>query len=150
MLFNDPTRKLYYQIATADGALVAGRAHACAPPAQSRSAHRKLLYDGQSTSEPVRIVEMRVRADGSGALPEALVRVAETKNKRNELAREILLSVVLPQVVLILIAGAMVWVGVVRGLSPLKRCSGDCDAIASRPAPGESRNGARRGQAARR
>jgi two-component system sensor histidine kinase TctE len=57
-------------------------------------------------------------ADGS---PGTIVRVAETMNKRNELAREILLSVVLPQVLLILIAGALVWIGVDRGLRPLRR-----------------------------
>jgi two-component system sensor histidine kinase TctE len=49
------------------------------------------------------------------------VRVAETMVKRNGLAREILLSVVIPQVLLILIAGIVVWLGVVRGLSPLQR-----------------------------
>src|SRR5690606_19226876 len=51
----------------------------------------------------------------------AVVRVAETLNKRNEFAREILLSVLLPQLLLILIAAAVVWIGVVRGLAPLAR-----------------------------
>jgi two-component system sensor histidine kinase TctE len=50
-----------------------------------------------------------------------VVRVAETWVKRNELAREILLSVVVPQLLLILTAGIVVWLGVVRGLAPLKR-----------------------------
>jgi len=57
------------------------------------------------------------------------VRVAETTVKRNELAREILLSVVLPQLLLILSACVVVWVGVVRGLSPLDRLQ---RAVASR------------------
>jgi two-component system sensor histidine kinase TctE len=51
----------------------------------------------------------------------AAVRVAETRTKRDELAREILLSVVGPQLLLIFIAGAVVWIGVARGLAPLER-----------------------------
>jgi two-component system sensor histidine kinase TctE len=69
----------------------------------------------------VRIVQLTVGAEGSAGRPAAVVRVAETQTKRNELAREILLSVVAPQVLLILIAGIVVWVGVVRGLAPLDR-----------------------------
>ena len=47
------------------------------------------------------------------------MRIAETKVKRRELTGEIVLSVVLPQVLLILFACVIVWVGVVKGLSPL-------------------------------
>jgi two-component system sensor histidine kinase TctE len=49
------------------------------------------------------------------------VRVAETKEQRVALAREFLLSVIMPQLLLILIAGVVVWHGVVRGLAPLER-----------------------------
>jgi two-component system sensor histidine kinase TctE len=82
-----------------------------------------------------------LRAQASGAL----VRVAETENKRSELAREILLSVIVPQLLLIVIAGAVVWVGVVRGLSPLERLRHalaarshrDRSAVAAHDVPGE-------------
>src|SRR5262249_23666896 len=66
-------------------------------------------------------VELKVAADPVSGRPPAVVRVAETEGKRNTLAREILVSVIAPQVLLIVIAGIVVWVGVVRGLAPLER-----------------------------
>ncbi len=84
-------------------------------------ARGETLYDAEIDKQRVRVVESRVAQPAAGNGPDAIVRIAETKHKRDELAREILLSVVLPQVVLILIAGAIVWFGVVRGLAPLER-----------------------------
>lgn len=120
VLFTDPSDTLYHAIAAPDGTLLAGR-QIPPPPENTASTAAEVLYDGEIEAQAVRIAELRVRHAGPAAQPEAMVRVAETKNKRNELAREILLSVVVPQVVLILIASAIVWVGVVRGLSPLRR-----------------------------
>jgi two-component system sensor histidine kinase TctE len=48
-----------------------------------------------------------------------LVAVAETLGKRQALAREILWDVILPQLVLIVVAGVAVWLGIGRGLIPL-------------------------------
>jgi two-component system sensor histidine kinase TctE len=64
----------------------------------------------------VRVVEVPARV-GDGA---PLVRVAETLNKRDELAREMLASLLLPQLLLIAVAVFVVWRGVDRGLAPLK------------------------------
>jgi two-component system sensor histidine kinase TctE len=128
VLFTDATDKLYYEVATAEGKSVAGQPIARAPAANA-AGPEQALYDGVVDGHPVRIVELRMRrgADASGTIGYA--RVAETMNRRNELANEILLSVVLPQVLLILIACALVWVGVVRGLSPLRHLQ---QAVASR------------------
>ena len=126
VIFNDPQDTLYYEITDARGALIAGAPLTGQQPVWARSGPR--LFDGQIDGHPVRIVELHVPA----AAPDraaGTVRVAETKIKRNELAREIVLSVIVPQVLLILLAGVLVWAGVVRGLSPLARLQ---DEIASR------------------
>ena len=120
VLFTDPSDKIFFEIATVDGKVMAGEPIMPAPSAGASRA-QEVLYDGVVEDLPVRIVELRVDMDGVPAQPAATVRVAETKVKRNELAREILLSVLAPQVLLILIAGILVWGGVVRGLSPLAR-----------------------------
>jgi two-component system sensor histidine kinase TctE len=49
------------------------------------------------------------------------VQLAETLHKRTRLAWEMLASVVLPQLLLVLLSAAAVWVGVTRGLQPLQR-----------------------------
>jgi len=113
VLLTDPEDRLFFEV-VADGRRIDGEAvvPATGPVARRNSV---VFYDGTMHGEPVRIVELSIEPEG------AVVRVAETLNKRNEFAREILLSVVLPQLLLILIAGMVVWIGVVRGLAPLQR-----------------------------
>ena len=121
VLFTDPSDTLSFEVAAADGQLIAGDAiPAGVEPALGLTGGER-YYDGVMQGVPVRVVQLRVRADEASGRPAAMVRIAETTAKRNELTREILLSVVLPQVLLILLAGAIVWGGVVRGLSPLER-----------------------------
>lgn len=121
LLFADDADTVNFEIVTADGRHVEGTV--IAPPVRAAAAHAAtdILYDGELNGVAVRIVQRAVGAEAASARPAALVRVAETKNKRNELAREMLASVILPQVLLILIAGALVWAGVARGLAPLER-----------------------------
>ena len=117
LLFTDPSDRIYFEIAGPDGKTVDGTG--IAPPAALAQAGpgKELFYDSVLDGAPVRVAQLSTAAYGDR--PAARVRVAETKNKRNELAREILASTLLPQVLLILAAGLLVWFGVVRGLSPL-------------------------------
>ncbi len=126
LLFADDTDRVAFEIATADGRHVEGSV--ISPPAAQHTTDT--LYDGELNGAPVRIVQREVTANPALNHPAALVRIAETKNKRNELTREILASTVLPQVLLILIAATLVWVGVARGLAPLERVR---QSIATRP-----------------
>jgi two-component system sensor histidine kinase TctE len=129
ILLSDPSDHVYYEVATADERLVAGESLPPSPDARARKSVAEVFYDGRAHGEAVRIVELPLAGDRDTGRPPAVVRVAETENKRNELAREILASVVLPQILLIMLAGALVWAGVARGLSPLERVR---RAIASR------------------
>jgi two-component system, OmpR family, sensor histidine kinase TctE len=113
LLFGDPVDRIDFEIASAAGQHVEGATIAPPDLIAPDDLQAQTLYDGELNGAPVRIVQLAV------GFP-ALVRIAETKHKRIELAREILASVVLPQVLLVLIAGVLVWVGVVRGLAPLE------------------------------
>ncbi|MCW5576496.1 MAG: sensor histidine kinase N-terminal domain-containing protein, partial [Burkholderiales bacterium] len=110
VLLADPDDRLFFEVAGADGGRIDGEP---LPPAAGGAAVKRrnaqAFYDGEVHGEAVRIVELRIDAAGRRG---AVVRVAETLNKRGELAHEILLGVVLPQLLLILIAGVVVWVGV--------------------------------------
>jgi two-component system, OmpR family, sensor histidine kinase TctE len=67
-------------------------------------------------------VDMRRNGNGRAALKEpylALVQVAETLDKRAQLANEIIKGVILPQFIILPIALALVWFALSRGLSPL-------------------------------
>ncbi|MBY0557918.1 MAG: sensor histidine kinase N-terminal domain-containing protein [Burkholderiaceae bacterium] len=70
---------------------------------------------------PVRIAYAYVRLEhktGNEA-PMALVQVAETLEKRAQLANEIIKGVILPQFIILPIVLALVWFALARGLSPL-------------------------------
>jgi two-component system sensor histidine kinase TctE len=121
VLLTDATDRIYFGIIAADGSTVAGEALPGPNGKVLKGPRAEVLYDATVRGDVVRMVELRTEADPATRRPAAVVRVAETEGKRNELAREILLSVVAPQVLLILIAGSIVWVGVSHGLSPLMR-----------------------------
>jgi two-component system sensor histidine kinase TctE len=121
VLLVDPVDRLHFEVTNLDGRRIDGVSLASAGSTAAKLPAAEFFYDAEFEGEPVRIVELRLAPDPGSGRAGAVVRVAETKIKRNELAQEILLSVVLPQVLLILIACVVVWVGVVRGLSPLQR-----------------------------
>jgi two-component system sensor histidine kinase TctE len=121
ILLSDTDDAIFYTVATAAGERVAGDDIPAAPGDASAGHRGEMLYDGVLQERSVRIVEMPVTADASQGRPAGVVRVAETETKRNALAREILVSVVIPQALLILVAGIVVWAGVVHGLAPLER-----------------------------
>ena len=50
-----------------------------------------------------------------------IIQVAETRHKREQLASRIISGVLLPQFAIIPLAVALVWLGLTRGLAPLKR-----------------------------
>jgi signal transduction histidine kinase len=145
VLFSDPVDQIYFAVATADNRVIAGTPIATASGDAATGQRSEIFYDGKHNGAPVRVVELKVEADHKLGRPAAIVRVAETEVKRNELAREILLSVLLPQVLLIFIAGLVVWVGVVHGLAPLKRLQRavaqrshrDCSPVVLDNVPGE-------------
>jgi two-component system sensor histidine kinase TctE len=96
---------------------------------------------------PVRIAFAYVQLERSdGSTPQlALVQVAETLEKRAQLANAIIKGVILPQFIVLPIVLALVWFALARGLSPLAqlqeriraRSSEDLSPIASNQVPEE-------------
>ncbi len=118
MLLADQDDRLFYRVVAGNGALVGGNA---ALP-QVRTAHRNggpVFYDGEVDGEPVRLVSTQMALEQGGAHATVTVQAAETLNKRTRLAREILSSVVIPQLLMIILATMAVYYGVARGLRSL-------------------------------
>jgi two-component system, OmpR family, sensor histidine kinase TctE len=115
-LLLDQVDKVYYAVRSPSGDLIAGDA-ALLPSGAGASA----FYDGELHGDKVRVALLRTGVGADAFGPPAVVQVAETLRKRRALAQEIFIDVILPQLLLILIAGLLVWIGVARGLSPLRR-----------------------------
>ena len=75
------------------------------------------MYGGWLSGARVRVASVSLRLEGVAEPIE--VRVAETLRKRQALAAELLLSVLLPQIALVLLAGGVIWYSLRRALSPI-------------------------------
>jgi len=118
-LLLDQYDRVYYAVRSGNRATIAGDADVPIGIAGSSTndAHRApAFYDGEIAGEPVRVV--RLAASGNTS-----VSVAETRTKRRDLVDAIMVGVILPQLLLIVIAGIVLWAGVARGLSPLSNLS---------------------------
>ena len=116
ILFDDAQDSVFFEVADGDR-LVDGEG-IDQPP--SPSAAREAVYDATVRDLPVRVAELHVDGSFAAGLPPLLVRVAETRNKRDALAREITAETLVPQVLLILLAAVIVWIGIYRAMRPLE------------------------------
>jgi two-component system sensor histidine kinase TctE len=109
---------VYYRLSGPDGRAIAGEADLPGPPEPSSALQ---YYDGTYRGRTVRVVSLSAQCETATCN----VMVAETTVKRTRLAREILFSSVLPEVLIALATVVLVWFGVKRGLAPLARLSED-------------------------
>lgn len=112
--------QIYLRVSDDHGDLVFGHRELASPPADPRQGGKPLLYDARLASEPLRVAAVAVALPGAGASSSATVAVGETLVKRRLLAREILIGMLLPQLLLLALAAVLVWLGVGRGLKPLE------------------------------
>jgi two-component system sensor histidine kinase TctE len=109
----------YYRITSAKEGFVFGHKDMPVIPIETAEDAKTTYYDALISAKPVRVVALSVPAGPDGAA--VRVQVAETRNKRQHLAGDILVTVLLPQILLIVLAGGLVWFGVASGLVPLRQ-----------------------------
>ncbi len=133
----DPADKLLYMVSSPPGQFILGNQslppplrHASAEPPSLNTPH---FYDGampvngrdalhSATGQPLRLVALYLRfGDEVNAPQTMLVQVARSSANREELARRILVDMLLPMSSLVLLMTLIVWLGIRAGLSPLGR-----------------------------
>jgi two-component system sensor histidine kinase TctE len=124
-LLLDQYDQVSFAVRGPDGRLLAGDAELAAQDGAGTAPGADRFADAALRGVPVRVATLHAAAAG---VP-VTVAVAETRVKREMLARQMFLGIVLPQLVLILIAGLLVWIGVARGLAPLRQLR---EAVAAR------------------
>jgi len=148
LLRADETDNVYFHVLSREGKLLAGDRELPLPegvPDEAVLAGEIYLRDMEFNGQDLRVAYTYV-ADGKMARDNwVLVEVAETTEKRTQLANKIVASVILPQFVIIPLAVMLVWFGLSRGLRPLNRLRktietrdpGDLSPIATRRVPEE-------------
>lgn len=113
---------LYYQVARDGGSVVIGDQEIAwfEPPEPVVSDYAQ-YRDDFILGEEVRVAYKYLRRVVNGEEVLVLVQVAETRNKRSDLASRVVTGVLLPQFAVIPLAVILVWVGLTRGISPLNR-----------------------------
>jgi len=143
----DEHDQVYFRVSDGRGDLVFGHRELPATPGEPAQTGKPRFYDARFFSEPIRVAAVAVVLPGAGASHYATVAVGETLVKRRLLAREILIGMLLPQVLLLVLAAILVALGVARGLRPLealvdaiqRRSHRDLSALDAKTAPREVR-----------
>ena len=123
----DDVDNVYFQVSGPHRELVAGDSDIPLPEDEEKPvAWSVMLRDGAMRNAEVRIAYTYVNLQAtrtSGLRPDetryALVQVAETLEKRRELANQIIKGVILPEFIILPIAITLLWFALSRGLSPL-------------------------------
>ena len=148
----DDTDTVYFQVLGARGEYVAGDAELPLPDEYEPIVPGQVQFRNDFLhGVELRIAYLHAAPPGFAAADPArqarlpLVQVAETLNKRTELANEVVKGVILPQFIVLPLAVTLIWFGLVRGLVPLaelsqrigRRKPGDLSAIDAKAVPEE-------------
>lgn len=113
--------RVYVQVIGGADELLAGQRDIPKPglydfPEPGRLKLRNDVYLG----DEVRIAYAYLDNASESYAPQLLVQVMESQTARTQLANEIIKSVILPQFLILPLAGGLVWFGLARGLRPLE------------------------------
>ena len=120
----DDVDSVYFQVTDPDGGVVDGDRELPQPSPDDADRSGRVHFRNESLhGMPVRVayawINLAPLLDPKVDPPLALVQVAETLDKRAQLANEIIKGVILPQFIILPVILALVWFALSRGLSPL-------------------------------
>ena len=120
MLRADATDSVHYLVLGSRGEQLGGDRELPLPPALEPPQPGLIQYrDGVLRGAGIRIAYTWVEFRGARGTQPALVQVAETLEKRTQLANEIIKGVIIPQFIVLPVAVLLVWFGLSRGIAPL-------------------------------
>jgi len=115
----DGTDSVYYQVLGTDKHLLGGDAEVPMPDDEEPPGE-VLLRDDKLRGLPVRVASTWIELPQAGGPPmKVMVQIAETREKQQLLAAEIIKGVLLPQFAILPLAVLLIWLALVRGIKPL-------------------------------
>jgi two-component system sensor histidine kinase TctE len=113
--------RVLYTVTDSEGRKLAGNGNTLRPLSYRRDREGPLFSNGEREGQKTRMVSLTFPSS-RGILQ---LHVSETTQQRQALIRGILANIVIPQLLLTLIALAVVWYGLKQGLRPLDRLRSD-------------------------
>ena len=117
MLQTRESGRVYYLVTGPNSEYITGEPDL--PNVPEVESGRVSYFDEEYQGRPVRMVALQLPLDSGRVKGLVTIQVAENRSARTDFARQLLLRMVLPQALLVLITGGMVWYAVGRGLAPL-------------------------------
>jgi two-component system sensor histidine kinase TctE len=115
--------RVLYTVTDSEGKKLAGNGNTLRPLSYRRDRQGPLFSNGEREGQKTRMVSLTF--DSNGTILQ--LHVSETTQQRQALIRGILANIVIPQLLLTLIALAVVWYGLKQGLRPLERLRSDVE-----------------------
>ena len=116
----DNIDSVFYQVLGTRGELVSGKSEMPLPRDEDRPPPGLVQFrDDTLHGADIRVAYTTVDLPHADGTQPVLVQVAETLDKRRQLANDIIKGVILPQFVILPLAILLVWFGLSRGLAPL-------------------------------
>jgi two-component system, OmpR family, sensor histidine kinase TctE len=109
---------IYYRVTTSAGRLLAGYTD-LQRPAPSVPPHEPYFFNSVMRASPVRVVVLFQPVAGAPNAGPVMVQVAQTLAGRQQMVVDLWMHAVLEQLLLLLLAGALILFGLNRGLKPL-------------------------------
>jgi two-component system, OmpR family, sensor histidine kinase TctE len=113
----DDQDKTYFKIISEKKGLLAGD-NFVPEPKETNNRTTPIFFDSEIDNQPVRVVSLIVhRPDIQDKF---YLHVAETLNKRRTMMKDIFLADLIPQVLMVVVASYLLYLGLSKGLKPLK------------------------------
>lgn len=114
----DVADRIYYQVWSDRTGRVLANADVEEPPRAPKADGRPVYYDTAINGTPVRAIALVVASPSNDRV---LIKVAETRKKRGQLASEVLYATLILAVVMALGSAVLIWWGIGSGLHALER-----------------------------
>ena len=121
----DVVDRIFYEVISERGERLIGNAALPAPPSAIRG-NRPLYYEGRVNDALVRVLAVGVPVPGQQPV---LVKVAETRLKRNALASQVLWISVALSVLLAAVSGAVIWYAIGSGMASMEKAVRDVRSV---------------------
>jgi len=118
MLEYDKDDWRYYKVSGPDGEFVTGYRD-IPPPAGPSVPGQHRYYNVSFDDDEIRVAAYYLPLKGTSARGVALVQVGETMTKRDQMAEEIIIAMLVPLLLIVGLVTFLIWKGVGRGLAPL-------------------------------
>jgi len=117
MLRSRESGQFYYLVTGPDSEYITGEPDL--KPSQTTPSGQAAYYNDIYRNQDIRVAVVKLPVETEDVRGLVTVQVAETLSPRTDLLREVSLRMALPQGLLAILAGAVIWFAVGRGLAPL-------------------------------